>query len=50
MDRQKVLTKVFGDPQQRILKRLRKRVIEVNHLTDKYKKMKDSELKQQLLF
>ncbi len=42
-----VLTKVFGDPQKRILKRLNKRVGEVNALSEKYAAMKDSELKKQ---
>ena len=41
------LTKVFGDPQARILKRLKKRVIEVNNLADHYHKMKVPELKAQ---
>ena len=41
------LTKVFGDPQARILKRLRKRVNEVNNLADKYHAMKTPELKRQ---
>ncbi len=42
-----VLTKVFGDPQKRILKRLEKRVVVINALSDKYAKMKDAELKKQ---
>lgn len=41
------LTKVFGDPQARTLKRLRKRVVEVNDLADHYHKMKAPELKKQ---
>lgn len=41
------LTKVFGDPQARILKRLKKRVIEINNLADHYHKMKVPELKAQ---
>ena len=41
------LTKVFGDPQARILKRLKKRVTEINNLADKYHKMKVPELKAQ---
>ncbi len=45
--RQKALTKVFGDPQKKILKRLEKRVIEINDLADVYKKMKKSELPKQ---
>ncbi len=42
-----VLTKVFGDPQKRILKRLNKRAEQVNALSEKYSAMKDSELKKQ---
>lgn len=42
-----VLTKVFGDPQKRILKRLEKRVVAVNALADRYANMKDAELKKQ---
>lgn len=42
-----VLTKVFGDPQKRILKRLNKRVVEINDLAPKYEKMKDAELRKQ---
>jgi len=47
LNRQKMLTKVFGDPQRRILKRLEKRVVAVNALGDKYKKMAKPELKKQ---
>lgn len=42
---QKALTKVFGDPQQRILKRLQKKVVAINSLTDSYKKLNKTELK-----
>lgn len=42
-----VLTKVFGDPQKRILKRLDKRVKDINALGPTYAKMKDPELKKQ---
>lgn len=45
--RQSVLTKVFGDPQRRIVKGLEKRVLAVNALEDKYKKMKKAELAKQ---
>ena len=38
---QKVLTKVFGDPQKRILRRLQKKVDEINALGPKYKKLSD---------
>ena len=41
------LTKIFGDPQAKIIRRLRKRVRQVNGLTDEYKKMKDAALKKQ---
>ncbi len=41
------LTKVFGDPQARILKRLRKKVVEINNLADKYHDMKVADLKKQ---
>src|SRR5688572_21531962 len=47
INRQKALTKVFGDPQARILKRLQKRVEAVNSLTNKYKKMTKAELQKQ---
>lgn len=43
----KVLTKIFGDPQARILKSLRKKVVAINGLSDKYKKMSDEELANQ---
>lgn len=42
---QKALTKVFGDPQQRILKRLQKKVITINDLAESYKKLNKTELK-----
>ena len=38
---QKVLTKVFGDPQKRILRRLQKKVDEINAIGPKYKKLSD---------
>ena len=41
------LTKVFGDPQVRIIKRLKKRVETINNLADKYHEMKTPELKKQ---
>lgn len=47
VSRQKALTKVFGDPQARILKRLEKRVAEINTLAGKYEAMKTPELKKQ---
>jgi preprotein translocase subunit SecA len=45
--RQSVLTKVFGDPQRRIIKALEKKVVAVNALEDKYKKMKKADLAKQ---
>ncbi len=45
--RQTALTKVFGDPQKKILKRLEKRVAEVNDLADTYKAMKKADLPKQ---
>jgi preprotein translocase subunit SecA len=42
-----VFKKVLGDPQVRTIKRLKKRVREVNDLADKYKKMSDKDLKAQ---
>ena len=47
VSRQTALTKVFGDPQARILKGLQKKVGAINDLTDKYKKMTKTELRQQ---
>lgn len=44
ISRQKALTKVFGDPQKKIITRLEKRVESVNALADTYKKLKKSEL------
>jgi preprotein translocase subunit SecA len=47
VSRQSALTKVFGDPQRRILKGLEKKVGAINALTVKYKAMKTSELEKQ---
>ena len=44
---QKALSKIFGDPQKKILKRLRKQVDVINDLNDKYEKMSDKELRAQ---
>lgn len=44
---QKALTKVFGDPQKKLLKKLEKRAKEIDALSDKYAKMSDSVLKKQ---
>jgi len=43
----KVLKRVLGDPQAATVKRLRKRVVKVNDLADKYKKMTDKQLREQ---
>lgn len=43
----KILKRVLGDPQARTLKRLKKRVKEINQLADVYSKMSDKELKAQ---
>lgn len=45
--RQGALTKIFGDPQKKILKRLEKKVAAVNALEDKYKKLSKADLKKQ---
>ncbi len=42
-----VFKKMLGDPQGRTVKRLRKRSKDINVLTEKYKKMSDSKLKEQ---
>lgn len=41
------LTKIFGDPQAKTIRRLRKKVRLVNNLADTYKEMKSAELKKQ---
>lgn len=43
----KIIKKVFGDPQIRTVKKLSKRVKEINDLEPKYKKMTDAGLKKQ---
>ena len=47
VNQQKALSKVFGDPQKKTLRRLQKKVVAVNALADKYAKMSKSELKEQ---
>jgi preprotein translocase subunit SecA len=42
-----VLKKILGDPQAKTVKRLRKRVVAVNALGDKYKKLTDKQLQSQ---
>lgn len=41
------LTKIFGDPQAKIVKRLTKKVRGINDLADKYKEMGQADLKKQ---
>lgn len=43
----KVLKKVLGDPQAKTVKRLQKRVKDINALSDKYKKLSDKALREQ---
>ena len=43
----KVIKRVLGDPQAKTIKRLRRRVNEVNALADKYKKLSDTKLRDQ---
>ena len=47
VSQQQALTKIFGDPQKRVLKRLQRKVDEINKLGPKYKKMSKSELADQ---
>ncbi len=47
VSRQKVLTKIFGDPQKRVLKGYEKKVGAVNALAEKYHGMSKAELKKQ---
>ena len=47
VSRQKALTKVFGDPQLRILKKLEKKVGAINDLADTYAKMTKPQLRKQ---
>jgi len=47
VNKQGVLTKIFGDPQVKLLKSLQKKVIQINALSDKYKKLSKSDLKKQ---
>jgi preprotein translocase subunit SecA len=43
----KILKKVVGDPQARTVKRLAKRVSQINGLEDNYKKLSDAKLREQ---
>ncbi len=47
VSKNKLLTKVFGDPQARTIKALRKKVTSINNLSKKYQVMSDNELKKQ---
>lgn len=47
VSRQKALSKVFGDPQKRILKGLYKKVEKINALSDEYHSMSDAQLRKQ---
>jgi preprotein translocase subunit SecA len=42
-----VFKKILGDPQAKTVKRLRKRVVQINALADKYKKLSDKQLREQ---
>jgi preprotein translocase subunit SecA len=42
-----VFKKILGDPQAKTVKRLKKRVVLVNKLADKYKKLSDKQIKEQ---
>jgi len=43
----KFVKRILGDPQHKTIKRLQKRVHEINALADKYKKMSDKQLREQ---
>jgi len=43
----KLLKRALGDPQARTIKRLKRKVVEINSLSDKYHKMSDTVLKSQ---
>jgi preprotein translocase subunit SecA len=47
ISRQGALTKIFGDPQKKTLKRLQKKVDAINMLAEKYKKLSKTDLKKQ---
>lgn len=47
VSKNRVLTKIFGDPQVRLLKGLQKKVVSINVLAEKYKEMSKAELRQQ---
>lgn len=43
----RLIKRVLGDPQAKTLKRMRRKVVEINNLEDKYKKLSDTQLKKQ---
>jgi preprotein translocase subunit SecA len=45
----KVLKKILGDPQAKLLKNFKKRVSAISDLEPKYKELSDSELKKQTI-
>jgi preprotein translocase subunit SecA len=47
ISRQGALTKIFGDPQAKTIKRLQKKVVTINGLEEKYKKLSKTDLKKQ---
>lgn len=47
ISRQGALTKIFGDPQKKTLKRLQKKVDAINGLADKYRKLSKADLRKQ---
>ncbi len=47
VSKNKVLTKIFGDPQVKILRNLQKKVAAINALSSKYEKMSKSDLTKQ---
>ena len=47
ISRQGALTKIFGDPQAKTIKRLQKKVVSINELEEKYKKLSKTDLKKQ---
>lgn len=47
VSKQGVLTKIFGDPQTKLLKGLQKKVSSINALTDKYTNLSKTDLKKQ---
>ena len=47
ISKQGALTKIFGDPQAKTIKRLEKKVVSVNALEEKYKKFSKADLQKQ---